>query len=108
MKTFKETMSELMKEAWNMVRTLNYTMSEAMKAAWKSIKLRNKMVHGVVEFTFTKKDGSIRKALGTLASQFLPAKKEESGKTRKPNYSSQVFFDMECHEFRSYTIANLI
>ena len=81
----------------------NYaTFAEALKMAWKTIKLRMQMKRGVVHFAFTKVDGTIRKAIGTLNN--VPA----STGTKAPNYSVFIYFDVEANAYRSSRINNLI
>lgn len=61
-----------------------------------------KMLHeGVVEFQFTKKDGSIRQAKGTLKMENIPAHAIK-GTGRPANPNVQVYWDMEKNEFRSF------
>jgi len=80
----------------------NYpTFAEALKMAWKTIKLRMQMKRGVVHFAFTKVDGTIRKAIGTLND--VPA----STGTKAPNYSVFVFWDVEKCAYRSARVAGL-
>ena len=62
----------------------------------------NKMLHeGIVDFQFTKKDGSVRSAKGTLVSDYLPERTNESA-SRKTNENVMVYFDMVKQEFRSF------
>ena len=66
MKSFKETMREVMSLAWQMVKRNGYSISEALKVAWMNIKLRKAMVSKVVEFWYKKATtGEIRQAFGT-------------------------------------------
>ena len=62
------------------------------------------MLHeGIVDFEFIKKDGSVRKAKGTLVADYLPAPAADSdGSTRKKNENVMVYFDMEKKSFRSF------
>ena len=77
-------------------------MSDAMKQAWMQFKLRAKMTKGVVEFTFKKVDGTLRKAWGTLLN--VPATK---GVRTSPR-GCQTYWDIEVQSWRCYRIENLI
>ena len=67
--------------------------------------LYHKMQTSDVRFQFQKKDGSIRNAYGTLRSDVLPQIK---GTGRKLNDDLQLFFDLECREFRCFTKSKLV
>ena len=59
--------------------------------------------NGIVDFEFTKKDGTIRSAKGTLLENYLPAQKADSDSTsRKKNDNVVVYFDVEKNAFRSF------
>ena len=106
MKSFKETMREVMSLAWQMVKRNGYTMSEALKVAWANIKLRIAMKQKIVRFYFRKVDGSVREAWGTLSESIVPAINGGSG--RKQNDTIQTYFDTEKGEFRCFKRANLL
>ena len=58
---------------------------------------------GIVDFEFIKKDGSVRKAKGTLVADYLPTSTADSDcSTRKKNENVMVYFDMEKKSFRSF------
>ena len=62
--------------------------------------LKEMLKNEIVNFSFTKKDGTIRQAKGTLIAELLPAPKTDS-KPHKKNENIVVFFDLEKNEFRS-------
>ena len=101
----KETLKSVMQLAWQFVKRNGYTMSEALKTAWKNIKLKKSMQTKIVKFYFSKVDGSIREAFGTLKADLLP---ETKGTDRKPNDTIQTYFDTEVGEFRCFKKANLV
>lgn len=103
--TFKNKMREVMKQAWMLVKKYGFTMSEAMKQSWRVLKLRSDMKKGIVKFMYTKLDGTIRTAWGTLKSSLMP---ETSGTGRKPNETILTYFDTEKESYRSCKIVNLI
>ena len=103
----KISKSLVMKAAWSIVKKAEVqTISEALKLAWKAIKLKAAMAKGVMEFTFRKANGEIRKAIGTLQPEFINY--ESKGTTRQPCYSTVAYWDLERHAFRSFSIASLI
>lgn len=95
----------VMKTAWQFVKMNGFTMSEALRQAWKQIKLKARMLKGVVRFWYTKVDGTIREAYGTLKESAVPA---TLGTGRRTSPTVQTYFDTEKGEWRCYKIANLI
>ena len=100
----REQLQKIMRQAWQMVKKNGYTMAEALRVAWLNFKLRCKMLQGIVKFYFTKVDGSIREAYGTLNPSRLPQTKHSE---RKANPTVQVYYDTEREEYRSFKVANL-
>lgn len=86
-------LSNIMKEAWQLVRTYALTMSEALKKAWAWFKVVQKMKSGVVSFRFEKVNGEIRQAFGTLAEDRLPQVEHSSNRAKSPFV--QTYFDVE-------------
>ena len=105
-KSVKDTLRQIMAQAWQMVKRNGYTMSEALKCAWRKAKLRKAMAQGIVKFYFQKVDGSIREAFGTLAKNLIPATQGESN--RKRNDTVQTYYDSEKCDWRCFKVANLI
>ena len=62
--------------------------------------LRILLREGEVNFSFTKKDGSIRNARGTLNFDFIPETQHPSGNNDKP-VNNLRFFDLENEGWRS-------
>lgn len=100
------TLSQLMKQAWLMVKKYGMKMSDAMKQAWKVASLRKAMKKGVVRFTYKKVTGEIRTALGTLNFPFKVNYDKSSDVSKC--YSSVPYMDVEKNAWRSFNIANLI
>ena len=100
----REHLQKIMRQAWQMVKKNGYTMAEALRVAWLNFKLRCKMLQGIVKFYFTKVDGSIREAYGTLNPSRLPQTKQSE---RKANPTVQVYYDTEREEYRCFKVANL-
>lgn len=101
----KNQLKEVMLMAWTFVKRNGFSMSEALKCAWANMKLKAAMKQRIVKFYFTKVDGSVREAYGTLKENLIPA---TSGDNRKKNDTVQVYFDTERQEYRCYKKANLL
>lgn len=101
----KNQLKEVMLMAWTFVKRNGFSMSEALKCAWANMKLKAAMKQRIVKFYFTKVDGSVREAYGTLKENLIPA---TSGDSRKKNDTVQVYFDTERQEYRCYKKANLL
>lgn len=102
---FKSQMSELMKQSWMLVKVYGFSMAEAMKQSWKVLKLKAALKKGIVKFLYTKLDGTVRTAWGTLKEGLIP---ETKGTERKKNESLITYYDNEKASYRSFKIANLI
>lgn len=94
-----------MRLAWQFVKRNGFTIAEAMRTAWLNFKLRAKMATAIVKFYYTKIDGSMREAYGTLNPAIIP---ETKGSERKANPTIQIYFDTEKSEYRCFKVANLI
>lgn len=87
--------------AWS-VRAQFATFSEALTHAWRVVKLQISLCLGIVKFSYTKKDGSRREAVGTLDS--VPAVKGE----RRTNHGVLTYFDLDAQNWRAAKVENLI
>jgi len=101
----KSYLANIMRLAWQFVKRNGFTMSEALKCAWANIKLKMAMKERIVKFYFSKVDGSLREAYGTLKESLLPP---TNGSGRKANDTLQTYFDTEKQEYRCFKKANLI
>lgn len=85
---------------------------EAERLSNMAASLHEEMKCREVSFSFVKKDGTIRNAIGTLMEEALPPKIEEgtppSEKKMEQNYSVLTYFDVQKQAWRSFRIANLI
>ena len=102
--TLKNTLREVMQQAWAFVKKNGYSMSEALKVAWLNVKLKVQMKKRICKFYFQKVDGSLREAFGTLSESVIP----QTQGARKMNDTCQVYFDTEKGEWRCFKRANLI
>ena len=104
--TFKSQMSELMRQAWQLVKVYGFSMAEAMKRSWMLLKLKKAMSKGIVKFYYQKLNCEIRTAWGTLRADLIP---DTSGSdNRKKNDSVMVYFDKEKESYRCFKIANFL
>jgi len=105
MKT-KEFLSEVMSLAWQFVKRNGYSISEALKVACRNAKLKITMAAKIVKFYYTKVDGSIREAFGTLSGKLIP--NVAGTDNRKKNDTVFVYYDLERIEWRCFKKANLL
>ena len=103
----KNSLSELMKKSWQLVKMYGYTMADAMKRVWAISKLKKQMLQGIVKFMYTKLNGEVRTAWGTLKHELLP-QSSSNNSNRKPNETLFCYFDTEKQAFRSFKIANYL
>jgi hypothetical protein len=91
---------QVMNLAWQVCSKFA-TFAEALAYSWRVCKLRVALLLGVVSFEFRKVDGSVRKAVGTLAD--VPETK--GGKASSGVFT---FWDTEAAGWRSAQIHSLI
>jgi hypothetical protein len=85
----------------------------ALKYAWWFESFRNMLRTGSYRFSYFKKDGSIREAIGTLDLSRIPAEhqpKPLSGApdVRPENYETFVYYDLSIPGWRSFRLDNFI
>lgn len=105
MKTNRQTLSEIMRTAWQIFKATGKTFSESLKKAWLCAKLKFKMHNQIVEFHYEKINGDIRQAFGTLQDKYFADLK---GTERKKNDLCLTYFDTEKNEFRSFKKFNIL
>lgn len=103
MKNFRE---KVMKYAWQLRKTTSQQWRLCLIKAWQLYRLAKAMREGIVTFYYTKADGSIRKAVGTLKG--MPAGITSKGKKNQPSFKTMAYFDVEKNSFRCFKIENLI
>ena len=71
-------------------------------------RLKKLLKAGVVEFSYKKKDGSVRKAKGTLKDELLPETDKDD--ERKKNLSKDCFYyyDLKRDDFRCFIRDNFL
>lgn len=104
MESIKITRTEkrkLFKTAWALMDRFD-SFGKALSHAWKILKLRLKMKIGNVRFSFTKVDGSIRDAVGTLNIDY----DFKGGSIEQ--FKTMPYYDCEANGWRSFKLENLI
>lgn len=97
----------VMKYAWRLWNVTGQAWRVCMIKAWQLYRLAKAMRGGVVTFYYSKADGSVRKASGTLMD--VPAGATLGGKRMtKPSYKTMTYFDTERRAFRCFKVENLI
>lgn len=87
------------------VNTCKMSLTEASSVADLNCVFYDVLNERKVRFMFRKRDGSIRHAYGTMKRGLIP----EFGKSsRTLPFGLQMFFDLECLEFRSFKKENLL
>ena len=95
-----------MTEAHTLTKCFGMNKSDALRQGWKLARVTHAMrTRKYVIFEFLKTDGkTIRRAFGTLNPYFVPPTRG----LRTPPPTTQVYFDMEKHEWRSFRKSNLL
>jgi hypothetical protein len=90
---------------WSKTHGISFGEAQRLSwAAWKCNKLSELMQDSLVDFEYIKKDGSLRKASGTLSKDFVSYEKLTA---RKASDKVFVYFDVDAGELRSFLRANL-
>lgn len=97
--------SEVFYRAYRLTLT-GKTFSEALTQSWAIYRLQKQMKTEVVEFRFTKVDGSIRQAFGTLMDKVITPLIKGAGRKHSP--SLVTYFDTQKQDFRCFREENLI
>ena len=103
-----KTANTLRKENPVILRGAPISLSQALKYAWWFEQFRAKLATGIYRFSYMKKDGSIREAVGTLSDAFIPTDRLPKGTAEPNNYESFSYFDVLKNEWRSFRLDNFI
>lgn len=105
--TFKNTMKEVMTDAWRMFRITGESFATCLKRAWQLAKLAKAMKTKVVQFFYVKAStGELRQAFGTLQASVIDGLVKGTG--RKVNENLMTYYDQEAQGFRSFKKFNLV
>ena len=103
----QEKMREVMRAAWAFVKANGMTLGEAMRCAYRNLKLKLGMIAGkAMRFTFTKADGTVREALGTLAAAAINY--TPNGRGHAAPAHIQRYWDLEKAAYRCFDRARLM
>ena len=101
----KFSRSKIMTISHALKKVYKLPLGEAQKLAWKNAKLKNALNQGSVQFTYMKKNGELRKAVGTLHNiEYLFS---GSDKFQNDNLTLR-YYDLEKNDFRAMKIKNLV
>lgn len=70
--------------------------------------LKEQLHKGPVKFSYRKKDGSVRTALGTLNGGFIPEEHLPKVEGQLPLPGIQKYYDLNSKGWRSFLIENLL
>ena len=105
--TLKNTMREVMTDAWRMFRITGESFATCLKRAWQLTKLAKAMKTKVVQFFYVKAStGELRQAFGTLQASVIDGLVKGTG--RKANENLMTYYDQEAQGFRSFKKFNLV
>lgn len=105
--TLKNTMREVMTDAWRMFRITGESFATCLKRAWQLAKLAKAMKTKVVQFFYVKAStGELRQAFGTLQASVIDGLVKGTG--RKANENLMTYYDQEAQDFRSFKKFNLV
>ena len=91
-----------------------YGQSIALKQAWWFESFRDAISNGFARFTYRKKDGTFRQALGTRSSVLIPTDKLPKGDMsdgaamKEDNIKAIPYFDLDKNEWRSFNVLNFV
>ena len=89
-----------------------YGQSLALKQAWWFESFRDALANGFARFTYYKKDGTTRTALGTRSPVLIPTDKLPKGQLEINEWEDIVksipYFDLDKNEWRSFSVLNFI
>lgn len=91
---------------------LSENMSVALKQAWWFESFRDALSNGFARFTYYKKDGTTRTALGTRSPLLIPADKSPKCPQDNDEWEERAkaipYFDLEKNEWRSFSVLNFV
>ena len=91
-----------------------YGQSLALKQAWWFESFRDALNNGFARFTYYKKDGTTRTALGTRSLSLVPVDKLPKGDmsdgaaTEDDSVKAMPYFDLDKNEWRSFSVLNFV
>ena len=90
----------------------NGNLAFALKRAWWFESFRDALSNGFARFTYYKKDGTTRTALGTRAPSLIPVDKLPKCPVEINEWEDCVktipYFDLDKNEWRSFNVLNFV
>ena len=87
-----------------------FEQSLALKQAWWFESFRDALANGFALFTYNKKDGTTRTALGTRSPLLIPTDKLPGASPQQNEERAKAipYFDLVKHEWRSFSVLNFV
>ena len=86
-----------------------FKWSDLVAHAWYFEHFIAALNSGIARFSYFKRDGTLREAIGTRYLPIIPADKQPKGIVdRHPVYSAITYFDLEKGDWRSFKITEFI
>lgn len=82
------------------------SVEDAQALTERNYQVYEALCKGITHFQFTKVDGSLRDAYGTLVPSYYEG--QLKGSDRQPSEVVQVYWDMERNDFRCYKKINVV
>ncbi|PTB96321.1 DUF2693 domain-containing protein [Marivirga lumbricoides] len=101
----KNFRSFVFKRAHEIRKSTGKAMAVCLAKAWQLYRLAKSMAKGAVNFAYEKKDGSLRKATGTLKDVHTMVK-GTSNNSSSPKVLH--YFDIDAQGFRCFKVENFI
>ena len=98
--------SQVFKRAYEIAKATGKAFAVCLSKAWQLYQLSKQMKSSIITFYFEKKDGTLRKAQGTLKSDYLPTSTAQNNRLSSPKVFT--YFDTEINEYRAFKVENFI
>ena len=89
-----------------------FSRSLALKEAWWFESFRDALCNGFARFTYYKKDGTTRTALGTRSTLLIPHDKAPKCPQTNEEWEERAkaipYFDLDKQEWRSFNVLNFV
>lgn len=89
-----------------------FGQSLALKKAWWFESFRDALSNGFARFTYYKKDGTTRTALGTRSLSLIPVDKLPKCPSNNEEWEERAkaipYFDLDKNEWRSFSVLNFV
>ena len=96
----------------NKNRSTHSDMAFALKQAWWFESFRDALSNGFARFTYYKKDGTTRTALGTRTPSLIPVDKlpkcPQNNEEWEKRDKTIPYFDLDKNEWRSFNVLNFV